>query len=102
MGTQDRDEPLFTRPEPDEDEGGSTPLGELGLGLAFLAGAVAVYLLWDSLALPEDSLAGGKRAGLRRLLGQIGQLPVTLVLATVGVLVLGLAAHSWLTRDKDA
>jgi hypothetical protein len=104
-GTVNEEPKLFSKPEPTEtetDSDDSTPPWQAALiGMVFLAFAVGAWIKWDSVALPKESLAGGRNASMRKLLGRIGQLPVTVILAAIGLFAL-LAALSEIRQARRA
>lgn len=69
-----------------EDDDASSTLQLVVTALFFLGCAVACAVKWDSIALPRESFAGGRTASMRKLLGRLGQVPTTLILAALGLL----------------
>jgi uncharacterized RDD family membrane protein YckC len=97
-------EPLFTKPdiksEPEPDEQDS-PLGIAAIGALFAFFAVGVNIWWTTVSLPADSLAGGRNASMRRLVGRVGQLPMTIVLGAIAVLCFALAIAEFRKQTKQ-
>jgi hypothetical protein len=92
---------LFVKPE-SADTDNSTPPWQVALvGAMFLAFAVGAWIKWDIVALPKESLAGGRNASVRKLLGRIGHLPVTAILAAIGLFAL-IAALSEIRQARRA
>jgi MFS family permease len=98
--------PLFDKPAQEDDAGGGlgNALVVAAFGLAFVVAAITIGMWFDSVAIPEDSFAGGRRSGVRKLIGNIGEGRMQIGLAVVGILILLLAAieiRGWAkNRDK--
>jgi hypothetical protein len=89
-GTANEEPKLFSKPESTETDAddSTAPWQAALIGVMFLAFAVGGWMKWDSVALPRESLAGGRNASVRKLLGRIGHLPVTVILAAIGLFAL--------------
>jgi hypothetical protein len=87
MAADHPDESLFTKATAVDEDNDLADDALRGLGAVVIFGAFLAFVLlkWKSVALDSSSLAGGRTASMRRLLGRIGQVPVAAVL---GVLVL--------------
>jgi hypothetical protein len=87
-GVTGEDPKLFSKPELTAVDDSTPPWQAAVIGMFFLALAVGAWIKWESIALPKESLAGGRNASMRKLLGRIGQLPVTAILAAIGLFAL--------------
>jgi hypothetical protein len=87
-GATNRDPKLFSKPESTDTDDSTPPWQAALTGVMFLAFAVGAWIKWDVVALPEQSRAGGRNASMRKLLGRIGHLPVTVILAAIGLFAL--------------
>jgi hypothetical protein len=97
----------FSKPEPaaaksveHEDEQNS-PFTLIGYGAMFALFAVGVNLFWNSIALPTDSFAGGRNALLRRLIGRIGQTPLTAIFAAVALVFFSSAVIGYRNKQTN-
>jgi hypothetical protein len=93
----DRSEPKQHIPNADPhnntDADDDSPFSNVLYGLGAFAMAAVAYVKWDSISLPADSAARGRYAGAKRLLGRVGQLPVTLIIVAFGMLFVAIAVH---------
>jgi hypothetical protein len=103
-------EPLFTkgvsRPEDQNDSGQlqdeeQSVLSMAGYCLFFLFAAFAFNFWWSSISLPSDSFAGGRNASIRRLIGRIGQLPLTVICVLIALVFAGSALSQLRSRVSD-
>jgi hypothetical protein len=100
-GVAGEDPKLFIKPESSNTDDSTPPWQAALIGVMFLAFAVGAWIKWDVVALPEESRAGGRNAAMRKLLGRIGHLPVTVILAAIGLFAL-LAALSEIRQTRRA
>jgi hypothetical protein len=100
-GATSEDPKLFIKPESSDTDDSTPPWQAALIGVMFLAFAVGAWIKWDVVALPKGSLAGGRNSSMRKLLGRIGQLPVTAILAAIGLFAL-LAALSEIRQARRA
>lgn len=96
-------EHLFTTPAAAPDEGSGFEAFKTGaFALMFAAFAVGVNVWWDQVRLPDGSQAGGRTASLRRLAGNIGRVPLTLIFAVLAVALAAAAVSELRRRPRGA